>query len=934
MSECDSDMPDGDGRAKRIDIHTDGGAVVIGNVDTRGGEFTGRDHAPGEGGAAGQLEGAEYTAARERYLAALRPRYNVIQTHAFTALAQDEQIGSPRRPPLLGEEGVYVPLRFDAPPLRPEAPLEDMPADQRAIWRRAEQGSQPETLPEILQCFPGHLAITGDAGSGKTTVLHVLVSALAAEDPAAVAPDLAPVLPHPRPIPIFLPLRLFEHACKGADSTYSRCVKDVLSFVDDWFAEWCDEAALPPGFLAAHIRQGRAWLLLDALDEVPDPVHRETVRGVIEELAGEGYGTRLVVTARLAAYRHTRLDERFTVVQVRDLDDGQRTAMVHAIYRGLALPDPARRATDLAHRFDESEALQELARTPVMVWTAAAIDAYRGELPEGRAALYDAYVTILLEHSFKRTRYNVEAVEELASGQDWPLPDRRHYLTYAAFETHRLLETHPERRSERRIVVGEDELADRVLARYFAENLGYGPWEARRRAREFLSVMVERSGLIYETDEGYTIGDHLTMQEFLAGCYLGEHYALEDPAGYAAFLREKTGRTWWREVVLLAAGYLAGRPGFAARQFLRTIADQGDGPADRLAALALAGRGLLQLRAQRRRPSWYGGSARDFAGRMYQQLFAEPVDGPAAVRQEAGLVLGLLYGYPGEGELADPRSSSPQGLPVFVPVPAGWFWMGSTEAEVARLIEKTGMDYYKRELPRHRVYLGAYEVARFATTNAMFARFVADGGYRERRWWPEAIADGRWAEGQFEDWQVKRDLPAYWRDARWNNPAQPVVGVTWYEAGAYCRWLTAKLDDGFAYRLPAEAEWERAARGSQGWRYPWGDEWIGDRCNSEEAGLGATSPVGLFARGAAEGGIEDMAGNVWEWCRDWYAGETYASSEGARNPSGPASGRLRVTRGGSWYSDGPHACRCGCRSGVVPGSWFDDWGFRCVRTSP
>jgi formylglycine-generating enzyme required for sulfatase activity len=872
------------------------------------------------------LDSAKAEAARERYRQALRERYNVIETHAFTALAPDDQVGSPKRPPLLGEGGVYVPLTFDTPRLEIDPQFHEFSDDMqvRTAWE-FDRGP----LPEVLKLFPGHLVIIGDAGSGKTTALHFIVSALTADDPETAFGARFEVLGGQRPLPIFLPLRLFEHACAGgyAPDTYNHCVADLLHFMDDWFARWCPAADLPPGFLADHVLSGRAWLLLDALDEVADPRHREAVRNVIHDLADQLQDTRLIVTARVAAYRDTRLDDRFAVVSVRDLDEGQRTQMVHAIYRGLALDNPDRYAADLNDRFRGSRALQDLTRTPVMVWTAAVIHALRGRLPEGRAALYDAYVDILLKKSFERARDDAASLEELVGGQDFSLQDRRHYLTYAAFQVHRLLETRPERHpgeEDQVILVGEDELVDEVLAPYLQDKMYLSDWrEARQNARRFVALMVERSGLLYETTQGYTIGDHLTMQEFLAGCYLGDGYQMDDAEGYAAFLGEKMDRSWWREVFLLAAGYLAEEKGFKAPKFLEEIARQGESPGEHLTALALAGRGLLQLQAFAQPPSWYKGLAQQFANRLYQMLYAEPVAAPVEVRQEAGLVLGRLYGYPGEGGLRDPRFAGPQGLPAFVEIEEGWFWMGGDDSSE------------KDENPRHRVYLDGYEIARYPTTNAMFDRFIKDGGYGDERWWTEAIQDGYWKDGKVKDYWTEdwHSQPRYWDDSKWDNPSQPVVGVNWYEAMAYCRWLTATLDDGHIYRLPTEAEWERVARGSQGVRYPWGDDWREDHCNSEEAGLGVTSPVGIFPQGAAEGDIEDLVGNVYEWCRDRYGEDYYAHSQDERNPSGPDQGDSRVLRGGSWYSEGPSRCRCGCRGRGFPGGGGYGGGFRCVRTS-
>jgi formylglycine-generating enzyme required for sulfatase activity len=155
-----------------------------------------------------------------------------------------------------------------------------------------------------------------------------------------------------------------------------------------------------------------------------------------------------------------------------------------------------------------------------------------------------------------------------------------------------------------------------------------------------------------------------------------------------------------------------------------------------------------------------------------------------------------------------------------------------------------------------------------------------------------------------------------------------VVVVSWYEAAAYANWLsevTAK-----PYRLPTEAEWEKAARGIDGRKYPWGNEFDKIFCNSDESGLGRTSPVGIFPKGKSLYGCYDMAGNVWEWCADWFD-ENYYSNCPVKNPPGPTSGSHRVYRGGSWLLDA-ESCACPFRARYHPGLRDVNLGFRLARS--
>jgi len=297
---------------------------------------------------------------------------------------------------------------------------------------------------------------------------------------------------------------------------------------------------------------------------------------------------------------------------------------------------------------------------------------------------------------------------------------------------------------------------------------------------------------------------------------------------------------------------------------------------------------------------------------LYIHLCAPPVEEveePAPARAAPSLS-GLRPEAPGEF-----------GVDRFVRVPAGPFLMGSADDDP---------DAYDAEKPQHEQDIPYdYLIGRYPVTNQEFRRFVEDPeGYRDDRWWTEA----GWAVKEEEGWTE----PRFWDDAGFNHPLQPVVRVSWYEAVAYCRWLTerlrrdvgaqraAPLPDGWVIRLPTEAEWEKAARGEYGRRYPWGDEWDSKRCNSGEGGPGRPTEVGRYSPdGDSPYGAADMAGNVWEWCATkWVEGyEGYPEKED-NSLEGTAS---RVVRGGSFgYSR--RYVRCASRNWLQPCQPVQDSG--------
>jgi formylglycine-generating enzyme required for sulfatase activity len=211
-------------------------------------------------------------------------------------------------------------------------------------------------------------------------------------------------------------------------------------------------------------------------------------------------------------------------------------------------------------------------------------------------------------------------------------------------------------------------------------------------------------------------------------------------------------------------------------------------------------------------------------------------------------------------------------------------------------------------------------IGKYPVTNEEFKVFMSDAGYKKQEFWtPEG-----W------EWLKKENVtePGYWHDRKWNGPNFPVVGVSWYEASAYAKWLSQTT--GAEYAMPSEAQWEKAARGGKGLIYPWGNDFDKNKCNSSESGLGRTSPVGIFPGDNSPYGCMDMAGNVWEWCADWY-GEDYYKKSPAKNPKGPSNGSHRVIRGGSWVFNHWY-CRGASRFfWNHPASRDNDLGFRLAR---
>jgi formylglycine-generating enzyme required for sulfatase activity len=263
-------------------------------------------------------------------------------------------------------------------------------------------------------------------------------------------------------------------------------------------------------------------------------------------------------------------------------------------------------------------------------------------------------------------------------------------------------------------------------------------------------------------------------------------------------------------------------------------------------------------------------------------------------------------------------------LPKMVEIPAGPFLLGSSDNDP---------DAEDNEKPQQRMELPTYYIGKTPVTNAQFRPFVEDDGYTNPYYWTEngwRWLKERWSEDRedAEHENTERPQPSLWDDQEWNGDDYPVVGISWYEALAYCCWLSVQT--GNDYRLPTEAEWEKAARGPRGLIYPWGNRWEEGRCNSGEAKLARTTSVHKFSLGASPYSVFDMAGNVWEWCQSSYKAYPQGANT-VQEDFTPADFDVPL-RGGSWQSERIDA-RCMKRDLYQPNLRLNDIGFRVLRTS-
>jgi len=739
------------------------------------------------------------------------------------------------------------------------------------------------------------LVILGRPGGGKSTLVNHIAGQLARRRRGDANTQKAlPGLPsHQKPLPVRIIMRQF--AAWLPDDRRQTSERTVWDFLKHQLKEMSCEEFFPS--LKRTLDADGGVIFFDGLDEVreTDEVQKRTrLIQAIREFARPLTNCRIIITCREYAYRKTdawRLPGSiYPTVELDLFRSEQIRAFTHTWYRKTGPRKGWRdkrclaEAQNLWQAVTSWDHLKELGRYPLLLTLMAQVHGRDGYLPRDRTDLYERAVNLLLSHWENRIIRDIDGSRTVEPGLVMKLGVRvevlRNALERVALAAHERQESEEQDRSQCADIAREE------LRQELAAGLG----GSLDRAEEVITYIHHRAGLLHARDNRTFAFPHRTFQEYLTAKGITARADFDD------FLCERIQRDlpWWQEVFLLAAGSFRKTPKFIyliVDALLPADADTAKIDAATASYAQLAARAMGETEFSKH----VDAEKMEKPGRLVKihqrvqnwLLAAMQADDILSPRErcDAGTALNWV---------GDPRFN-PQnwflpddGNSGFVEIPAGAFLMGSDKTR--------DEDAYKNEFPQHTVELSAYEIARYPVTVAQFRAFVEDSGYNAGKKWQ-------------------------------NGPDNhPVVDVSWHDATAYCGWLTGKLNTGKIVTLPTEAQWEMAARGTDGRRYLWGDKPDANKANYNDTGIGATSPVGCFPGGENGYGLSDMGGNVWEWCRDRF-GE-YPSGP-VTDPRGPQKGSFRVLRGGSWINLAK-GCRSAIRSGNDPGKRISRYGFRLV----
>lgn len=691
-----------------------------------------------------------------------------------------------------------------------------------------EEGQQAVDI-ETLIAENDYLLISGQAGSGKTTLFKYLAYTIVNDKNNAGLNDFLPVLVFLRDLP-HMKNKPVNHV------SGTGLAEELLS---DYFE--VTKNGLTIELVKAYCKEKRAVFLIDGLDEI-EPELRKIVVESLATLRNDYSCNKMALSGRphgIDANVNNQFGEKR--VEINSLNLAQVKLFIERWYSyDHELQDNGKTPPVILGEIKDHPNAEELITTPLMLTAACVLYHYDKKLPEQRADLYEKVISNLIHKRFSNPTEVLRFLMELAC------------------EVHTAKQRRLDKDFDANKIGFDKTLALRVMKTVFERQKDEKQMRYEDRLIKEFDNIEQNCGLL-RLEGGQFHFWHLTFQEFL----MARKIAMFE-RDHARVINEKYwDNDWYKEMIELFIGYLSNTANAIAIGIVEDkLRSQDSSPFRnwRLACIC-----LLDIH-----PSMRGSEVVKLAQERLCSIFEQKLEQDPKILTEAGEILGWL---------GDPRD-----LKEFVKIEAGKY-----------NLEGLG-----------KVTITPFEICKYPVTNQWYKEFVDSEGYEKSEYW--SLHGQEWLKQQQER------FPLYWHERTWKCPNSPVVGVSWYEADAFCRWLTKTRKDGYAYCLPDEKEWQAAAAGFDKREYPWGKEWDKTRCNNGEIGLQKNSPVGIFKKGDTPEGVSDMAGNVLAWTDSWYEKDI-----------------TRVVRGGSW-SDVGVVCRCAIRGRNHPDDRFSYAGFRCART--
>jgi len=743
-------------------------------------------------------------------------------------------------------------------------------------------GDQRITLTSVLE-DTSCVAIVGDPGSGKTTFLRYVACKLLLQNSTALPiyfdlPDLY------RFVNI---LRKSRSPDQQSDNSFEVQPEHFVEYLLDLSKK--ENLGLNRSGLLKRAEEGMFILLFDSLDELPSERSREMVVDSLTSISGKWKNCKFVVASRPLAMTGKAFPIGFEVVGIDLLQNEEIRTFLNRWSLQLFIGEPQQRKfyTELYTTIIENKQLRSLARNPVMLTCMAVLHYHNRQIHAGRADLLEAVIQWFISAKEESSRPPRETTEFIA--------DCYAELALKMFK----LKSGPKNR------IGRKQAAH-AISRHFENDV--------LQALNFITREENLTGLIVRRGEGDLSFWHSSLLEYLAAKEIAGKTD-DEQTGWWAILKNYLEDPQWREVIALVPCCLNRLGSDRVDLFFRRISHTCDGKdlKIKIKTVGFAGtilRDLLMLGYDPIPSGTWNNLLKDI-----QLIFR---NGLTEISLEDRYEAAVAYGLSGDQRLLDFEKT-------WINIPGAVFTMGAQHFHPSELNYDEFANTW--EGPPIEVQISTFDIHKYVTTIHEYQQFIQSEGYHNSALWCQ---DG-W------NWRVDNKI---YSPANWDNqllyPNCPVTSISWFEANAYCKWLTlTRTKQGYLYRLPCEAEWEFVARKGipSTQRFPWGNTINeGDEAELNWGGcnLRKKSPVGMFPLSNSTDGVADMFGNVEEWCGDCW---TLSHSDYPRNGvlrNIPGESR-KVVRGGSTIRY-MRLCRPTYRSKTYAYQRYQTIGFRVVRT--